>query len=96
MALRNRIHVLGVKTVLDGFSTGSSSLGYLQHCPFDKVKIDKTFVNDIMDNGVAFAIVDAVLLRNESVNMRLLHGALRRLISSNGNASWAAPRSKAI
>ncbi|HYG27687.1 MAG TPA: EAL domain-containing protein [Caulobacteraceae bacterium] len=52
---------LGVRIAMDDFGTGFSSLSTLQSFPFDKIKIDKSFVEDIGGDGRAKVIVRAVL-----------------------------------
>ena len=52
----------GVSIVMDDFGTGYSSLGYLRAFPFDKVKIDKSFIQDLPDDSQASAVVESVAL----------------------------------
>jgi diguanylate cyclase (GGDEF)-like protein len=51
---------LGVRIIMDDFGTGYSSLSYLQSFPFDKIKIDKSFVEKLNNKGSALNIVRAV------------------------------------
>ena len=65
-ALRSR----GVHIALDDFGTGYSSLSYLRSFPFDKVKIDQSFVRDLGVNENAQAIVQAIVGMAGSLGMR--------------------------
>jgi diguanylate cyclase (GGDEF)-like protein len=61
IALLNRIRALGVQIVLDDFGIGFSSLNYFRQFPFDKVKIDRSFIADMMVSSHARSIVEAVI-----------------------------------
>jgi diguanylate cyclase (GGDEF)-like protein len=56
-----QLHATGVKVVLDDFGTGFSSLSYLRSFPFDRIKIDRSFVKDLGIRDDATAIIRAIL-----------------------------------
>jgi EAL domain-containing protein (putative c-di-GMP-specific phosphodiesterase class I) len=60
LATLHQLRDLGVRIALDDFGTGYSSLGYLRSFPFDRVKIDKSFVQEIGARQDCSAIVRAV------------------------------------
>ncbi len=63
---------LGVKLSLDDFGTGYSSLAYVSRFPFDKIKIDQSFVHDIVENPVNAAIATAAIVMARSLNLTIL------------------------
>lgn len=67
-SLRN----LGVKIALDDFGTGYSSLSYLRSFPFDKVKIDKSFVEDLGTSGNGHAVIRAITTLAAALGMETL------------------------
>ncbi len=60
LAVLHDLKSLGVRISMDDFGTGYSSLSYLRSFPFDKIKIDQTFVRDIIHDPDALAIIKAV------------------------------------
>ena len=61
LAILRRIKSLGVRIAMDDFGTGYSSLSYLQDFPFDKIKIDQTFISRIGDSFQAGAIIQSIV-----------------------------------
>jgi len=66
----DRLHALGVKVAMDDFGTGYSSLSLLQRLPFDKVKIDKSFVDGI-PNSRSVAILHAMIALVRALGMKV-------------------------
>ncbi len=64
-----RVKALGVRIAMDDFGTGYSSLSYLQSFPFDKIKIDQTFISNLDRNAQSAAIVRAVLGLGRSLSL---------------------------
>jgi len=69
IGLLNRIRSLGVKFALDDFGTGFSSLNYLRSFPFDKIKIDRCFVEEVVSRKDCQAIIRAVADLASSLGM---------------------------
>jgi diguanylate cyclase (GGDEF)-like protein len=60
IAILNQLRELGVRISMDDFGTGYSSIGYLRSFPFDKIKIDRSFVRDLLVDEGSLAIVRAI------------------------------------
>lgn len=61
LSVLHQLRDLGVRIALDDFGTGYSSLSYLRRFPFDKVKIDRSFVQDVAEAQGSSAIIEAVV-----------------------------------
>lgn len=71
LATLTRLRTLGVGIVLDDFGTGYSSLNYLRRFPFSKLKVDRSFIADIIADPGAAAIVQAVVSLGRSLSIRV-------------------------
>jgi diguanylate cyclase (GGDEF)-like protein/PAS domain S-box-containing protein len=67
-----RIKMLGVRIAMDDFGTGYSSLSNLRAFPFDKIKIDRSFIKSVNVNGQAAAIVRSVLGLSRALGLPVL------------------------
>jgi diguanylate cyclase (GGDEF)-like protein len=65
----HQLRALGVRISMDDFGTGYSSLSYLRSFPFDKIKIDRSFMRDLKTKGDSLAIIKAVIGLGHSLGM---------------------------
>jgi EAL domain-containing protein (putative c-di-GMP-specific phosphodiesterase class I) len=69
LATLRTMHALGVRIVLDDFGTGFSSLSYLRSFPFDRIKVDRSFVKDFGLRNDADAIIRAIVGLGKSLRI---------------------------
>jgi diguanylate cyclase (GGDEF)-like protein len=69
LATLHELRKLGVQIAMDDFGTGYSSLSYLRSFPFDKIKIDRSFIEDLSNGAEPLAIVHAVAGLAKCLNM---------------------------
>ncbi len=72
LKILHSLQSLGVRVALDDFGTGYSSLSYLRSFPFDKIKIDQSFVRALEEGGSAHAIIRAITTLAEALGMETL------------------------
>jgi EAL domain-containing protein (putative c-di-GMP-specific phosphodiesterase class I) len=72
LSVLHQLRDLGVAISMDDFGTGYSSLSYLRKFPFDKIKIDQSFIRDLADGGDSLAIVRAVTGLGSSLGITTL------------------------
>ena len=68
----NQLRALGVTLCIDDFGTGYSSLSYLNRLPVGIVKIDRSFVSQVGEDGANEPIVRAVLAMTRAMNLRVV------------------------
>jgi diguanylate cyclase (GGDEF)-like protein len=68
----NQLRQLGVGVAIDDFGTGYSSLSYLRHLPASVLKIDKSFVGEMLRDGAARAIVQALVPLARSLKLQVV------------------------
>lgn len=68
----HQLKELGIKISIDDFGTGYASFSYLKSYPFDKVKIDKSFINDIHKNKNDAAIVEAIVAMSKRMGIKVV------------------------
>ena len=68
----SKLKDMGIATSIDDFGTGYSSLSYLKSFPIDALKIDQSFVKDIIDNPDDASIASAITAMAHSLNLRVV------------------------
>jgi diguanylate cyclase (GGDEF)-like protein len=71
-SMLKRLTALGVGIAMDDFGTGYSSLSYLRSFPFTKIKIDRSFISDLVGTTDAFAIVQATIHLSHKLGMQIV------------------------
>jgi len=69
LAMLHQLRDIGARIAMDDFGTGYSSLSYLRSFPFDKIKIDRSFIEGISEENDCAAIVEAVIDMAQRLNM---------------------------
>jgi diguanylate cyclase (GGDEF)-like protein len=72
LLILRKLKAMGISVAMDDFGTGYSSLATLHAFPFDKIKLDQTFVKRLPNDAAAAAIVRTVLALGESLRMPVL------------------------
>lgn len=80
----NTLSVLGIQISLDDFGTDYSSLSYLKNFPFDNIKIDKYFIDDLLDDEKSQTIVRSVIALSHGLGMRVTAEG----VETAGQAAW--------
>ena len=66
------VHAMGFRVYLDDFGTGYSSLSYLKLFPVDTLKVDKSFVQDMQDDGNEHTLVGAIIAMGKSLGLDIV------------------------
>ncbi|WEK04916.1 MAG: EAL domain-containing protein [Candidatus Devosia phytovorans] len=72
IAKMTALRLAGIGTALDDFGTGYSSLGYLQRLPLEQLKIDRSFVRDVLDNQRSAALARSVIQIGNDLGLAVL------------------------
>jgi EAL domain-containing protein (putative c-di-GMP-specific phosphodiesterase class I) len=70
LTMLHQLRALGVRIAMDDFGTGYSSLSYLRSFPFDKIKIDRSFIKDIERNRDSAVIIKAIASLGQSLGIQ--------------------------
>ena len=72
LEILNALHDKNITLALDDFGTGYSSLSYLKQFPIQVLKIDRSFINDMMENRFNMSLVDAIIALAQNLDLRLV------------------------
>ncbi|WP_103666542.1 EAL domain-containing protein [Pseudanabaena sp. BC1403] len=83
ISILNQMRQAGIKIYIDDFGTGYSSLAYLHEFPFDGLKIDRSFVNNIHKNSNGMEILQAIISLAHSVKAHIVAEGIENLAQLN-------------
>lgn len=72
LELIQRLRAYGVRIALDDFGTGYSSLSYLRRFPFDTIKIDRSFVQEVAEDPTTHAIIGSLLALGHNLGIQVI------------------------
>ena len=72
MSVLNSLRDLGIGLALDDFGTGYSALAHIQRLPIDRIKIDRSFIADIVTNQKSRAMVEAMIRMGQALDLKVL------------------------
>ena len=83
VSILSQMRQVGIKIYIDDFGTGYSSLAYLHEFPFDGLKIDRSFVNNIHKNSNGMEILQAIISLAHSVKAHIVAEGIENLAQLN-------------
>ena len=96
LATLRSLRALGVGISMDDFGTGYSGLSYLRAFPFDKIKIDRSFISELGESGDCMAIIKAITILDRASAFPPWRKASRQKSNLHGCAKPAARKCRAI
>lgn len=84
----NDLRSIDIRVAIDDFGTGFSSLAYLSKLTFDRIKIDKSFIDNVTSDDGAAAIVDSIILLGQRFHMNVIAEG----VETKEQAKWLSDR----
>jgi EAL domain-containing protein (putative c-di-GMP-specific phosphodiesterase class I) len=85
------MRALGVRIAIDDFGTGYSSLSYLRQMPVDVLKLDKSFIDDILASEQQRALVDAIVTLARNLDLAVVAEGIEQVSQHEALAGMGCP-----